>query len=47
MTSLEVRRYLGRQDLDDMERLMATAPSWAAGLPLNADGWTNEFFKKD
>lgn len=37
----------GRQDLEDMERLMATVPSWAAGLPLNADGWSNEFFKKD
>lgn len=37
----------GRQDLSDMERIMAEAPSWAAGLPLNADGWANEFFKKD
>lgn len=37
----------GRQDLEDMERLMATVPSWAEGLPLNADGWVNEFFKKD
>lgn len=37
----------GRQDLNDMERLMASVPCWAAGLPLNADGWVNEFFKKD
>lgn len=37
----------GKQDLDEMENLMATVPSWAAGLPLNADGWKNEFFKKD
>lgn len=37
----------GRQDLEDMERLMAIVPSWAEGLPLNADGWVNEFFKKD
>lgn len=37
----------GRQDLEDMEKLMATVPRWAAGLPLNADGWANEFFKKD
>lgn len=37
----------GYQDLDEMERLMATVPSWAPGLPLNADGWVNEFFKKD
>lgn len=33
--------------LENMERLMAEVPSWATGLPLNADGWVNEFFKKD
>lgn len=37
----------GRQDLEQMEALMARVPKWAEGLPLNADGWTNEFFKKD
>lgn len=37
----------GKQDLKEMERLMATVPSWAEGLPLRADGWVNEFFKKD
>ena len=37
----------GRQDLEQMEALMAQVPKWAEGLPLNADGWTNEFFKKD
>lgn len=37
----------GKQDLADMERIMATVPDWAPGLPLNADGWVNEFFKKD
>ena len=37
----------GRQDLEGMEHLMATVPSWAEGLPLNAEGWVNEFFKKD
>lgn len=36
-----------KQDLSDMERIMAEVPSWAPGLPLNADGWVNEFFKKD
>lgn len=36
-----------RQDLEAMEALMAEVPEWAAGLPLNADGWVNEFFKKD
>ena len=34
-------------DLSEMETLMSIAPIWAPGLPLNADGWVNEFFKKD
>ena len=33
--------------LPDMGRIMAQMPEWAPGLPLNADGWINEFFKKD
>lgn len=33
--------------LDRMEQIMAEVPDWAPGLPLNADGWVNEFFKKD
>lgn len=33
--------------LEDMEQIMAKVPEWAPGLPLNADGWVNEFFKKD
>lgn len=36
-----------RQDLSRMEHIMAEVPVWATGLPLNADGWVNEFFKKD
>lgn len=36
-----------KQDLAEMERLMGTVPSWAEGLPLNSEGWANEFFKKD
>lgn len=34
-------------DLSEMETLMSIVPTWAPGLPLNADGWVNEFFKKD
>lgn len=34
-------------DLSEMETLMSIVPEWAPGLPLNADGWVNEFFKKD
>lgn len=33
--------------LERMEQIMAEVPAWAPGLPLNADGWANEFFKKD
>lgn len=27
--------------------LMATAPTWAAGLPLSADGYECDFYRKD
>lgn len=37
----------GKDDLDDVVRIMSQVPIWAEGLPLNAEGWTNEFFKKD
>lgn len=31
----------------DICRLMATTPTWAKGLPLNADGYECAFYKKD
>ena len=34
-------------DLQRMIAIMSQVPPWAPGLPLNADGWTNPFFKKD
>lgn len=37
----------GKDSLEDVIRIMSQVPSWADGLPLNADGWTNDFFKKD
>ena len=37
----------GECSLKEMERLLSVVPDWAPGLPLNADGWVNEFFKKD
>lgn len=37
----------GKDNLEDVVRIMSQVPSWATGLPLNAEGWTNEFFKKD
>ena len=36
-----------KQNLREMEALMSQTPDWASGLPLNADGWTNAFFKKE
>ncbi|MBR1845772.1 MAG: hypothetical protein IJ792_04150, partial [Oscillospiraceae bacterium] len=33
--------------LEDVVRIMSQPPAWADGLPLNADGWVNPFFKKD
>ena len=36
-----------KANLEDVIRIMSRVPSWAEGLPLNADGWVNDFFKKD
>ena len=33
--------------LDDVIALMTQPISWAPGLPLNADGWIGNYFKKD
>jgi DNA polymerase len=35
------------QTLTRIERIMAKGPSWAEGLPLNADGYYCEFYQKD
>jgi DNA polymerase len=35
------------QDLTEIEKIMAITPSWAKGLPLNADGYETTFYKKD
>ena len=37
----------GRQSLERVEEIMSRTPAWAPGLPLNADGWVNPFFKKE
>lgn len=34
-------------DLDRVVEILSVTPEWAEGLPLNADGWVNPFFKKD
>lgn len=36
-----------RADLDAVVQLMGAPMPWAADLPLNADGWTGLFFRKD
>ena len=35
------------ENLNEVCRLMAVAPSWAKGLPLRADGFICDFYKKD
>jgi hypothetical protein len=35
------------QCLEDVVKLMAEPMPWAADLPLDADGWTGEFFRKE
>lgn len=36
-----------KADLDEVIRLMTLPIPWAKGLPLNADGWIGDFFRKD
>lgn len=38
---------MDKAHLEDVVGIMSQVPAWAEGLPLNAEGWTNEFFKKD
>lgn len=33
--------------LQDMIKIMCRVPEWAKGLPLNADGFTNSYYKKE
>lgn len=37
----------GSQSLEDAIKLMCELPVWAEGLPLNADGFTSTYYKKD
>lgn len=36
-----------KADLDTVVKIMTQPIPWADGLPLNADGWTGSFFRKD
>lgn len=44
---LEVPDDDKEKTLDDAIKLMCTLPAWADGLPLNADGFEAEYYKKD
>ncbi len=43
----EVPKNDNRFSLENAIRLMCQAPTWAEGLPLNADGFTNDYYKKE
>lgn len=38
---------IDKANLDEVIRLMTLPIPWALDLPLNADGWVGDFFKKD
>ena len=37
----------GKGSVEELCRIMAQAPAWAAGLPLRADGYECPFYRKD
>ena len=37
----------GNQSLEEAIRLMCRIPPWAQGLPLNADGFVGNYYKKE
>ena len=38
---------VGKGSVDEMCMLMSKAPDWADGLPLDADGYECEYYRKD
>lgn len=38
---------ISKDDLDRVIKIMSQPIPWAPGLPLTADGWADEYFKKD
>ena len=38
---------IGQSSVEEVCQLIAVTPDWAAGLPLRADGYECEFYKKD
>lgn len=45
---IDVKRFADDETmLEKVKAVMAAPIPWAKGLPLNADGWVGDFFKKD
>ena len=38
---------IGKSSVEEVCALMGIAPDWAKGLPLRADGYECDFYKKD
>ena len=38
---------IGQEREDEFKRIMTTIPEWAAGLPIDAAGWTGKRYRKD
>ena len=36
----------GEGSLEEMERIMSVVPSWAAGMPISAEGWVGRRYRK-
>lgn len=43
----EVPKDDNRFTLENAIKIMCQTPKWAEGLPLNADGFTNDYYKKE
>lgn len=43
----EVPKNDSRFSLENAIKVMCQTPKWAEGLPLNADGFTNDYYKKE
>lgn len=42
-----VEEPIDKIDLEGVYEIMSIVPDWAQGLPLGADGWVGDYYKKD
>ena len=42
-----VEEPIDKIDLEGVYKIMSIVPDWAQGLPLGADGWVGDYYKKD